>query len=41
MKKYSKIKRENIGEYVLFSNEKGTKNVVAFKDGQGKRKILS
>lgn len=40
MKKYSKIKRENIGEYVLFSNEKGTKNVVSFKDGQGKRKIL-
>lgn len=40
MKKYSKIKRENIGEYVLFSNEKGSKNVVSFKDGQGKRKVL-
>lgn len=40
MKKYSKIKREIIDTYVVFSNSDNSKNIIVFKDGNGKSRII-
>lgn len=40
MKKHSKIKREIIDTYIVFSNSDDSKNVIVFKDGNGKSKII-
>ena len=40
MKKHSKIKREIIDTYILFSNSDDSKNIIVFKDGNGKSKII-
>lgn len=40
MKKHSKIKREIIDTYIVFSNSDDSKNVIVFKDGNGNSKII-
>lgn len=40
MKKYSKIKREIIDTYIVFSNSDNSKNIIVFKDGNGKSRII-
>lgn len=40
MKKHSKIKREIIDTYIVFSNSDDSKNVIVFKDGNGKSRII-
>lgn len=40
MKKHSKIKREIIDTYIVFSNSDDSKNVIVFKDGKGNSKII-
>ena len=40
MKKHSKIKREIIDTYIVFSNNDDSKNVIVFKDGNGKSRII-
>lgn len=40
MKKYSKIKRELIDTYIIFSNRDESKNVVVFKDTTGKSRVI-
>ena len=40
MKKHSKIKREIIDTYIVFSNSDNSKNIIVFKDGNGKSKII-
>ena len=40
MKKHSKIKREIIDTYIIFSNSDDSKNVIVFKDGNGNSKII-
>lgn len=39
MKKHSKIKREIIDTYIVFSNSDNSKNIIVFKDGNGKSKM--
>ena len=40
MKKHSKIKREIIDTYIVFSNSDNSKNIIVFKDENGKSKII-
>ena len=40
MKNHSKIKREIIDTYIVFSNSDDSKNVIVFKDGNGNSKII-
>lgn len=40
MKRHSKIKREKIGTYIIFSNESGTRHIIAFKNVMGERKFV-
>ena len=40
MKKHSKIKREIIDTYIVFSNSDESKNAIVFKDGNGKSRII-
>lgn len=40
MKKHSKIKREIIDTYIVFSNSDDSKNIIVFKDGNGNSKII-
>ena len=40
MKKHSKIKREIIDTYIVFSNSDDSKNVIVFKGGNGNSKII-
>lgn len=40
MKKHSKIKREIIDTYIIFSNSDNSKNVIVFKDGNGKSRAI-
>ena len=40
MKKHSKIKREIIDTYIVFSNSDDSKNIIVFKDGNGKSRII-
>ncbi len=40
MKNHSKIKREIIDTYIVFSNSDDSKNVIVFKDGNGKSRII-
>ena len=40
MKKHSKIKREIIDTYIVFSNSDNSKNIIVFKDGNGKSKMI-
>ena len=40
MKKYSKIKRELIDTYIIFSNSDESKNIVVFKDTTGKSRVI-
>lgn len=40
MKRHSKIKREIIDTYIVFSNSDDSKNVIVFKDGNGKSRII-
>lgn len=40
MKRHSKIKREIIDTYIVFSNSDDSKNVILFKDGNGKSRII-
>ena len=40
MKKHSKIKREIIDTYIVFSNSYDSKNIIVFKDGNGKSRII-
>lgn len=40
MKKHSKIKREVIDTYIIFSNSDESKNIIVFKDENGNSKII-
>lgn len=40
MKKQSKIKREIIDTYIVFSNSDDTKNIIVFKDEAGKSRAI-
>lgn len=40
MRRHSKIKREIIDTYIVFSNNDNSKNIIVFKDGNGKSKII-
>jgi DNA-directed RNA polymerase specialized sigma24 family protein len=40
MKRHSKIKRESIDTYIIFSNSDESKNIIAFKDVNGKARII-
>jgi len=40
VKKHSKIKREIIDTYIVFSNSDDSKNVIVVKDGNGKSRII-
>ena len=40
MKRHSKIKREIIDTYIVFSNNDNSKNIIVFKDGNGKSRII-
>ena len=40
MKKHSKIKREIIDTYIVFSNSDNSKNIIVFKDGDGKARVI-
>lgn len=40
MKKYSKIKREIIDTYIVFSNNDNSKNIIVFKDENGKSRFI-
>jgi RNA polymerase sigma-70 factor (ECF subfamily) len=40
MKKHSRIKRESIDTYIIFSNSDESKNIIAFKDVNGKARII-
>lgn len=40
MKKHSKIKRETIDTYIVFSNSDESKNIIAFKEETGKTRII-
>ena len=40
MKKHSKIKREIIDTYIVFSNNDNSKNIIVFKDGDGKARVI-
>ena len=40
MKKYLKIKREKIGTYIVFYNQRETKYIVSFKDINHNRKFI-
>ena len=40
MKKHSKIKREIIDTYIVFSNSDDSKNIIVFKDGNGKSRVI-
>ena len=40
MKKYRKIKRELIDTYIIISNNDESKNIIAFKDVNGKSRII-
>ena len=40
MKKHSKIKREIIDTYIVFSNSDNSKNVIVFKDENGKSRVI-
>ena len=40
MKKYSKIKREVIDTYIVFSNSDESKNIIVFKDENGKSRAI-
>lgn len=40
MKKHSKIKREIIDTYIVFSNSNDSKNIIVFKDGNGKTRVI-
>ena len=40
MKKHSKIKREIIDTYIVFSNSDNSKNIIVFKDENGKSRVI-
>lgn len=40
MKRHSKIKREIIDTYIIFSNSDETKNIIVFKDENGKSRAI-
>ena len=40
MKEYSKIKREVIDTYIIFSNSDESKNIIVFKDENGKSRVI-
>lgn len=40
MKKHSKIKRETIDTYIVFSNSDESKNIIAFKEKTGKTRVI-
>ena len=40
MKKHSKIKREVIDTYIVFSNSDESKNIIVFKDENGKSRVI-
>ena len=40
MKEYSKIKREVIDTYIIFSNSDESKNIIVFKDKNGKSRVI-
>ena len=40
MRRHSKIKREIIDTYIVFSNSDESKNAIVFKDGNGKSRII-
>ena len=40
MKKHSKIKREIIDTYIVFSNNDNSKNIIVFKDENGKSRVI-
>ena len=40
MKKHSKIKREIIDTYIVFSNSDNSRSAIVFKDGNGKSRII-
>lgn len=40
MKKHSKVKRELIDTYIVISNNDESKNIIAFKDANGRARII-
>ena len=40
MKRHSKIKREIIDTYIVFSNSDNSKNIIVFKDENGKSRVI-
>ena len=40
MKKHSKFKREIIDTYIVFRNSDNSKNIIVFKDENGKARVI-